>query len=232
MPDDAGGIRFRDGWLDQGYTQIPNCVLRHPVLSPGAKTIYALLLSYAWSADHCWPGQKRLAEESASSERSVRTWLLELRTAQLLTIEQRGLTQTNVYWLESLADLAREDDCRTERQNLPIQAANPADQDRQTLPPKKTHGTRRKKEDHAGATPELATLWHAVLSDLAEQMVPGNYTRWLARTALLACADGAAVVGVPDQVSADQLSRRFDPLVRRALADACGEAVTVRYQVA
>jgi hypothetical protein len=45
---------------------------------------------------------------------------------------------------------------------------------------------------------------------------------------ILACA---AVVGVPDQVSAEQFSKRFDPLVRRALADACGEAVTVRYQV-
>jgi len=37
---------------------------------------------------------------------------------------------------------------------------------------------------------------------------------------------------VPDQVSADQLAKRFDPLVRRALADACGETVTVQYQVA
>lgn len=61
-------------------------------------------------------------------------------------------------------------------------------------------------------------------------MVPTNFTRWLARTSLLS-RDGAAVVGVPDQVCAEQLARRFDPLVRRALADACGEAVTVQYRV-
>jgi hypothetical protein len=36
---------------------------------------------------------------------------------------------------------------------------------------------------------------------------------------------------MPDQVSADQLARRFDPLVRGALADACGETVTVEYRV-
>lgn len=41
------------------------------------------------------------------------------------------------------------------------------------------------------------------------------------------------MVGVPDQISTDQITRRFDPLVRRALADACGktEMVTVQYQV-
>jgi chromosomal replication initiation ATPase DnaA len=78
---------------------------------------------------------------------------------------------------------------------------------------------------------DLEKLWHTTLADLAEQMVPTNYQRWLARTSLLSQAAGVAVVGVPDQVSAEQLARRFDPLVRRALADACGETVTVQYQV-
>lgn len=62
-------------------------------------------------------------------------------------------------------------------------------------------------------------------------MEPTNFTRWLARTSLLSHTDGTAVVGVPDQVRAEQLARRFDPPMRRALADACGEAVTVRYEV-
>ena len=78
---------------------------------------------------------------------------------------------------------------------------------------------------------DLQKLWNTTLADLAEQMVPTNYQRWLARTSLLSHAAGAAVVGVPDQISAEQLAKRFDPLVRRALADACGEAVTVQYQV-
>ena len=31
-----------------GFTQIPNFILRDPNISIGAKTIYSLLLSYAW----------------------------------------------------------------------------------------------------------------------------------------------------------------------------------------
>jgi hypothetical protein len=65
----------------------------------------------------------------------------------------------------------------------------------------------------------------------AGETVPANDAHWLARTALLRYAAGAAVVGVPDQVSAEQLAKRFDPLVRRALSNACGEAVTVQYEV-
>ncbi|MGI8912767.1 MAG: helix-turn-helix domain-containing protein [Chloroflexota bacterium] len=77
----------------------------------------------------------------------------------------------------------------------------------------------------------LVGVWHATLDDLREQIVPANFSRWLARTRLVSQSAGQAVVGVPDQVSAEQLARRFDPIVRRALADACGEAVTVRYEV-
>ncbi len=77
----------------------------------------------------------------------------------------------------------------------------------------------------------LVGVWHATLDDLREQMVPANFSRWLARTRLVSRSAGEAVVGVPDQISAEQLARRFDPLVRRALADACGESLTVRYEV-
>jgi chromosomal replication initiation ATPase DnaA len=92
----------------------------------------------------------------------------------------------------------------------------------------KTHGTKPMEQDVAT---DLEKLWHTTLADLAEQMVPTNFTRWLARTSLLGHEAGVAVVGVPDRASAEQLARRFDPLVRRALADACGEAVAVRYEV-
>ncbi len=92
----------------------------------------------------------------------------------------------------------------------------------------KTHGTKPMEQEMAT---DLEKLWQMTLTDLREQMVPSNFTRWVARTCLLSRAAGAAVVGVPDQVSADQLAKRFDPLVRRALADACGEAVTVQYRV-
>jgi len=77
----------------------------------------------------------------------------------------------------------------------------------------------------------LRATWRATLEDLAEQVVPTNYARWLARTCLLRRDGDRAIVGTPDRITAEQLVRRFDPLVRRALADAVGEAVTVQYQV-
>lgn len=77
----------------------------------------------------------------------------------------------------------------------------------------------------------LDALWETTLSDLREQMVPSNYSRWLAGTRLLSCTGDSAIVGTPDAVSADRLARRFDPLVRRALSDAYGQPVTVQYQI-
>jgi len=142
MPDEdeRASIRFREGWLDAGYTQVPNVVLRRHDLSPGAKVVYALLLSYAWQEDHCWPGQARLADEAGASPRSVRTWLQELRERGLVTIERRGLTLTNVYWIEPLA-------AAPERQNLPLRAATDAAPERQGLPTKKTQVTKTQNKN-------------------------------------------------------------------------------------
>ncbi|GEM_PF-6613059 len=79
--------------------------------------------------------------------------------------------------------------------------------------------------------PALAEVWALALAELREQVVATNYTRWLSRAQLLSRAPGQAVVGVPDRICADQLSRRLDPLVRRALSEACGEQLTISYQV-
>ncbi|HZA23323.1 MAG TPA: helix-turn-helix domain-containing protein [Dehalococcoidia bacterium] len=45
----------------EGFTQVPNHVLRSKKISPGAKLTYAMLLSYAWNNEYCFPGQERLA---------------------------------------------------------------------------------------------------------------------------------------------------------------------------
>jgi hypothetical protein len=82
-----------------GFTQVPNFILTNPVLSVGAKLAYAMLLKYAWQDDACFPGQTKLAEDMGSGERSVRTYLKELESAELLEIKQRGLGKTNLYRL-------------------------------------------------------------------------------------------------------------------------------------
>ncbi len=82
-----------------GFTQVPNFILTMKEISVGAKLAYAMLLKYAWGDDACFPGQLKLADDMGAAERSVRTYLKELETAELLEIKQRGLGKTNLYRL-------------------------------------------------------------------------------------------------------------------------------------
>jgi hypothetical protein len=82
-----------------GFTQVPNFILTMKEISVGAKLAYAMLLKYAWGDNACFPGQLKLADDMGAAERSVRTYLKELETAELLEIKQRGLGKTNLYRL-------------------------------------------------------------------------------------------------------------------------------------
>jgi hypothetical protein len=82
-----------------GFTQVPNFILTNSNISVGAKLAYAMLLKYAWNNGACFPGQVKLAEDMGATDRSVRTYLKELETAELLEITQRGLGKTNLYRL-------------------------------------------------------------------------------------------------------------------------------------
>ena len=88
-----------DPVLQEGFTQIPNFIQRNPNLSPGAKVVYGLFLSYAWHNDFCFPGQDRLAEDMGMSRSRVTTFVGELKAVGLITIERRGLGKTNNYTL-------------------------------------------------------------------------------------------------------------------------------------
>lgn len=80
-----------------GFTQLPNFILRNPDLSIGAKTTYALFLSYAWHNNLCFPGQDRLAKDIGMSIGSVNTFIKELEAAGLIEITRRGQGKTNLY---------------------------------------------------------------------------------------------------------------------------------------
>jgi DNA-binding transcriptional ArsR family regulator len=83
----------------QGFTQVPNFLLKSNNLSAGDKMTFAMLLSYAWHNDYCFPGQIRLAKDLGIDERSVRRHLKALQTNGLLKINRRGLGKTNIYRL-------------------------------------------------------------------------------------------------------------------------------------
>ncbi|MCW5714042.1 MAG: helix-turn-helix domain-containing protein [Bauldia sp.] len=60
---------------------------------------FAMLLSYAWQNDFCFPGQERLGADLGLSDRSVRTHLKSLEENGLLVIKRRGQGRTNIYEL-------------------------------------------------------------------------------------------------------------------------------------
>jgi hypothetical protein len=82
-----------------GFTQVPNFLLKSQDLSSGDKLAFAMLLSYAWQNDHCFPGQQRLAKDMGLHETNVRKHLKSLVTHGLLTIQRRGQGKTNIYTL-------------------------------------------------------------------------------------------------------------------------------------
>lgn len=92
-------LRGADAATAKGFTQVPNFLLKSKKLSSGDKLAFAMLLSYAWANDFCFPGQARLAQDMGLTERSVRTHLKSLETNGLLAIQQRGQGKTNIYEL-------------------------------------------------------------------------------------------------------------------------------------
>jgi len=88
-----------DALSTRGFTQVPNAVLRSGDISSGAKLVYALLLSYAWHNDYCFPGQDRLAEDIGISRQSVNTHVKELERKGFVKITRKGQGRANLYAL-------------------------------------------------------------------------------------------------------------------------------------
>jgi Helix-turn-helix domain len=81
----------------EGFTQVPNFILRSATLSMGAKLTYAMFLSYAWNNDFCFPGQETLARAIGVSRQSVGTFIRELECEGLVQVKRVGLGKTNHY---------------------------------------------------------------------------------------------------------------------------------------
>lgn len=92
-------LKGADAASAKGFTQVPNFLLRSRKLSTGDKLAFAMLLSYAWQNDFCFPGQATLGKDMGIDERNVRRHLKSLETNGLLTIRRRGQGLTNIYEL-------------------------------------------------------------------------------------------------------------------------------------
>jgi hypothetical protein len=92
-------IVILNGALKHGFTQLPRYVLQDKKLTFGARLTYAVLLSYAWQEDRCFPGQERMAKDLGTTDRSVRTFLSELKDKGYIDWKQQGLGKPNIYYI-------------------------------------------------------------------------------------------------------------------------------------
>jgi hypothetical protein len=126
--DSASIVVIDEIRIQEQFTQVPNTILTRSDISPGAKLCYAALLMYGRQKGSCFPGQGRLAADIGVSDRSVRTYLGELRDVGLVQITRRGLGKSNVYRLLMWVERPRAENISapnwkptstTERKNLP-----------------------------------------------------------------------------------------------------------------
>jgi hypothetical protein len=85
--------------LKQGFTQLPRYILKDKKLSFGARLTYAVLLSYAWQEDSCFPGQDKMAGDLGVSRQAVNGYLTELKDNEYINWARRGLGKTNIYYI-------------------------------------------------------------------------------------------------------------------------------------
>jgi len=95
--------------FEGGFTAIPNRILENQELSLGGRMTYAMLLKYAWQDGFCYPAQQSIASDLGVSDRSVRTFLTELRDAGLIEWKNRGLNRPNIYYIKRLPPRATRD---------------------------------------------------------------------------------------------------------------------------
>ena len=95
---------IEDENLRGGFSQIPNVVLRNPLLGDKALRLYTLLLSYAWQEEECFPGQETLAKDMGCTRKSITNALNELKKHKLIDWQRRGLGKVNIYHIKRLSD--------------------------------------------------------------------------------------------------------------------------------
>ncbi|HXR31467.1 MAG TPA: helix-turn-helix domain-containing protein [Solirubrobacterales bacterium] len=153
MSDGAApkAVRFADDTTQQGFTQIPNAILRDSDLSAGARLTYALLSSFAWQADECWVGQAKLAKLAGVGDRQIRNYLGELEEGDLLETTRQGLHKPNLY---TLFGAGPDRNCGSGQERNCVSDKEDTGEEDSANPPPPTSPTVKSK-----ATEEIESVW-------------------------------------------------------------------------
>jgi hypothetical protein len=68
-------LETNDPVVADGFTQVPNFILKNDALTVGEKITFAMFLSYAWHNNQVFPGQERLAHDIGVTRQSVSTFI-------------------------------------------------------------------------------------------------------------------------------------------------------------
>ena len=88
-----------DVFTRQGFTQVPNPILKSKRISPGAKLAYTALLSYAWNTGACYPGQERMGVDIGVTRQTVNEYIKELEKKGYVSVKRRGQGKSNYYYI-------------------------------------------------------------------------------------------------------------------------------------
>jgi DNA-binding transcriptional ArsR family regulator len=100
IPPEAEGARVVLDDTQNGWTAIPNAVLRGN-LERGPRLLLCVLMSYAYGEkETCFPGQERLADDLNTTPRTIRRWLDKLKEHGLVEYKRKGFSKSNLYVLK------------------------------------------------------------------------------------------------------------------------------------
>lgn len=89
-----GYVEFQDEVKNHGHTEIPNVVARYPKISPTARCLYAIIVSYAWKVErlrknYVFPTVNTLGKLLGRSAAQVHFYKRELEKARLIKVIHR-----------------------------------------------------------------------------------------------------------------------------------------------
>lgn len=198
-------IVIRDPTLKRGFTIVPNILFAVKGLSHGARLTYVLLLKYAWREGSCYPGIERMAEELEVERKSVIRYTKELAQRRLITVKRRGLSLTNVYYINRLpSDLSENGEIEAEVPSIGLQEVPPRGP--AEVPPRgHKEDTVTKIQNGVNNVADKANQPPAGPGGAGRTVKPAGQVRYLVEEILKVCGD--------------QGSRRYYMHVARALPD-------------
>jgi hypothetical protein len=93
-------LQFTKRWLNRGFTQVNNGLLRNTEVSHSARYLYILLMSRCFSREFSYPGETTLSKEMGVSEVSIISYKKELEDKGWIKVKRRGQGKTNLYFLD------------------------------------------------------------------------------------------------------------------------------------